>query len=90
MQVVLLGVCVGSGASGIDPLSEISLQPLAECTIPSDSVTMTCVASTESGRIFLGGKDGHLYEVQYRGGSGWQRRCSKVCHTGSLGGALAR
>ena len=33
--------------------------------IPSDWVSFLCVASTKSGRIFLGGQDGNLYELDY-------------------------
>jgi hypothetical protein len=32
------------------------------------------------GRIFLGGSDGHVYEVQYHATASWggRKRCSKV------------
>ncbi len=38
---------------------------LTNFVIPSDWVSFVSVASTESGRIFLGGQDGHLYELDY-------------------------
>eukprot|EP00934_Nitzschia_sp_Nitz4_P004018 Nitzschia sp. Nitz4//scaffold51_size120721//106099//111539//NITZ4_003747-RA/size120721-snap-gene-0.26-mRNA-1//1//CDS//3329553922//4008//frame0 len=34
-------------------------------TIPSDWVSFLSVASTSSGRIFLGGQDGNVYELDY-------------------------
>lgn len=40
-------------------------------TLPTDSTYMMCVAGTASGRIFLGGKDGCLYEFAYRADDGW-------------------
>lgn len=34
-----------------------------------------------SGRVFLGGSDGHLYELQYNAADSWGRkRCQKVLH----------
>ena len=36
-------------------------------TLPTDDVRMLCVSGTESGRIFLGGEDGCLYEMTYEG-----------------------
>jgi nuclear pore complex protein Nup155 len=38
-----------------------------------------------SGRIFLGGSDGHVYEVTYLAADRWrQKRCQKVKLTGGL------
>lgn len=34
--------------------------------LPTDGVTMMSVKSTAQGRIFLGGKDGCLYEITYQ------------------------
>ncbi|KAJ7534364.1 hypothetical protein O6H91_13G091000 [Diphasiastrum complanatum] len=90
VEIVLLGVCCSMSADGIDPYAEISLQPLPDYTIPTDGVTMTCVSTTENGRIFLGGRDGHVYELLYTTGMRWQSRCRKVCHTGGLGSLLSK
>ena len=80
MQIVLLGVCWGAGNSS-DPLNEINITPLPDYSISSDNVSMCSTACTPDGRIFLGGADGHLYEVLYNTGSGWrQKRCTKVSH----------
>ncbi|XP_024539269.1 nuclear pore complex protein NUP155-like [Selaginella moellendorffii] len=90
VELVLLGVCCGASSDGSDAFSELSLQPLPEYTVPTDGVTMTCVISTEKGRIFLGGRDGHIYELLYTTGLGWQSRCRKICHTGGFGSMLSR
>ncbi|KAH9297702.1 hypothetical protein KI387_029384 [Taxus chinensis] len=90
VELILLGVCCTSSVDGIDPYDEISLQPLPEYTIPSDGVTMTSVACTDKGQIFLAGRDSHIYELQYSTGSGWQKCCRKVCLMGGLGNLFSR
>uniref|UniRef100_A0A803KU81 Nuclear pore complex protein NUP155 n=1 Tax=Chenopodium quinoa TaxID=63459 RepID=A0A803KU81_CHEQI len=84
------GVCCSGTADGTDPYAELSLQPLSEYTIPSEGVTMTCITCTDKGRIFLAGRDGNIYELLYTTGSGWQKRCRKVCLTSGLGSVLSR
>ncbi|GAV66265.1 Nucleoporin_C domain-containing protein/Nucleoporin_N domain-containing protein [Cephalotus follicularis] len=90
VELILVGVCCSGGGDGADPYAEISLQPLPEYTIPSDGVTMTCITSTDKGRIFLAGRDGHIYELHYTTGSGWHKRCRKVCLTAGVGSVLSR
>ena len=42
-------------------------------------VSMCCVAGSPSGRIFLGGLDGHLHELCYAGSASmFSRRCYQV------------
>lgn len=89
-QLILVGVCCSGSSDGTDPYAEVSLQPLPEYTIPSDGVTMTCITCTDRGHIFLAGRDGHVYELQYTTGSGWQKRCRKVCLTAGLGSVISR
>nr|GMD16734.1 nuclear pore complex protein NUP155 [Ipomoea batatas] len=90
VELNLVGVCCSGSSDGIDPYSEVSLQSLPEYTIPSDGVTMSCIACTDSGHIFLAGRDGHIYGLQYTTGSGWQKRCRKVCLTAGLGSVISR
>ncbi|WVZ26524.1 hypothetical protein V8G54_005068 [Vigna mungo] len=90
VELILVGVCCSGGADGSDPFAEVTLQPLPEHTISSDGVTMTCVACTDKGRIFLAGRDGHIYEVLYSTGSGWQKRCRKICMTAGFGSVISR
>ncbi|XP_071902048.1 nuclear pore complex protein NUP155-like isoform X1 [Coffea arabica] len=89
-ELILLGVCCSGRGDGSDPYAEVVLQPLHEYRIPSDGVTMTCITCTDWGRIFLSGRDGHVYEMQYTTGSGWQKRCRKVCVTAGLGSVISR
>lgn len=90
VELILVGVCCSGRGDGSDPYAEVSLQPLPEYTIPSDGVTMTCITCTDKGHIFLAGRDGHIYEMHYTTGSGWQKRCRKVCLTAGLGSAISR
>ncbi|KAE9613889.1 putative nucleoporin, Nup155, WD40/YVTN repeat-like-containing domain-containing protein [Lupinus albus] len=90
VELTLVGVCCSGGADGSDPFAEVSLQPLPEYTVPSDGVTMTCVVCTDKGRIFLAGRDSHIYELIYSTGSGWQKRCRKICITAGLGSVISR
>ena len=41
---------------------EMQLLPEPLFTLSTDSTHMLCVKGTSSGRVFLGGKDGSLYE----------------------------
>jgi hypothetical protein len=55
----------GNGnANGFGPNGSLQLIPTT-FVVPTEDVTMYTVTSTSSGRIFLGGADGHLYEVAY-------------------------
>ncbi|GER37200.1 nuclear pore complex protein Nup155 [Striga asiatica] len=90
VELILVGVCCSARGDETDPYAEVSLQPLPEYTIPSDGVTMTCITCTDKGLIFLAGRDGHVYELQYTTGSGWQKRCRKVCLTAGLGSVISR
>ncbi|KAF8069564.1 NUP155 [Scenedesmus sp. PABB004] len=85
-QIVLLGVCTGpSRVGGGDAYEELSLQPMPLYSLPSDNTIMTCFASSAAGRIFLGGADGHVYELAYAASDSWrQRRCTKVRVTGGV------
>ncbi|KAG2542431.1 hypothetical protein PVAP13_9NG840300 [Panicum virgatum] len=90
VELVLAGVCCSASADGTDPYAELSLKPLPEYMIATDGVTMTCITCTDKGQIFLAGRDGHIYELQYTTGSGWRKRCRKVCLTTGIGSLLSR
>ncbi|KAL6543857.1 hypothetical protein OROGR_010354 [Orobanche gracilis] len=90
VELILVGVCCSGRGDETDPYAEVSLQPLPEYSVPSDGVTMTCITCTDRGLIFLAGRDGHVYELQYTTGSGWQKRCRKVCLTAGLGSVISR
>lgn len=100
VEIVLLGVAfqasrvppptAGRAAevagTGAGPVASDELQLLpTQLSVPSDNVSMLCIAGTASGRIFLGGSDGYIYEVQYRAEESWfSRRCRKIRHGGLL------
>ena len=44
----------------------MSLLPEPLFSISTDGVYLTCIESTNSGRIFMGGRDGCLYELIYQ------------------------
>lgn len=78
LQIVLLGVCCSSGGTA-DRFQELSLLQLPGYSMSADNVPMCAVASTADGRIFLGGSDGHLYELLYHSTDSWRhKRFSKV------------
>ena len=51
-------------------LEEMHLLPDPVFVLPTDGIAINTVVGTSSGRIFMGGRDGCLYEVTY------QVRCS--------------
>ena len=65
VDVVILGVTFTNGR-GDNVVDEIQLVPDPVSTIPTDGATVTAIAGTESGRIFLGSKDGAVYEIMYQ------------------------
>lgn len=67
--IFFLGFAVGS--LGHDDFAEMHLHPNPIFSIPSDNIYMTCMTGTQSGRIFLGGKDGCVYEVAYQVSVKW-------------------
>lgn len=75
-EIVILGATIQGG--------ELLLQPEPLFTLPTDGVPTTCIVGSASGRIFLGGGDGSLYEVAYSTGGWWfGSRCRKVNHSSS-------
>ena len=82
MQIALVGIHLSRDANGN---AEMKLVNLEHFRAPSDDVMMTTTTSTPEGRIFLGGNDGHLYELEYRNQSSWLRgRCNKVSKQTSM------
>ena len=53
-------------ASVTDTYGEMHLLPDPLFTLPSDNTSMLCVIGTGTGRIFMAGKDGCLYETLYQ------------------------
>eukprot|EP00658_Telonema_sp_P-2_P050721 TRINITY_DN3874_c0_g3_i14.p1 TRINITY_DN3874_c0_g3~~TRINITY_DN3874_c0_g3_i14.p1 ORF type:complete len:455 (+),score=107.91 TRINITY_DN3874_c0_g3_i14:55-1419(+) len=73
------------GQGTIPAKSKLVLQPTA-VNVSTDNVMMMCVTGTPEGRIFMGGRDGCLYELVYAVESNWSgtsRKCRKVNHSAS-------
>jgi len=56
--------------------SRVILQPTPVC-VSSDNVAMTRVVGSPDGRIFMGGRDGQVYELEYGIESGWSGTARK-------------
>ena len=55
----------GSNSNGSSSSSSPWTVVPTKFIIPSDWISFLCIASTKSGRIFLGGQDGNVYELDY-------------------------
>mgnify|MGYP005985667839 FL=1 len=64
VDIVVLGVTFTPGPHG--PLDEIQLIPEPVFTIPTDGSTISAIGSTAEGRLFLGSKEGCLFEIVYQ------------------------
>src|SRR5690242_1049006 len=50
---------------------------------------MLSIVGTNNGRIFMGGRDGCLYELYYQADDGWfSKKCRKINHSTSVIGSL--
>ncbi|KAI5633066.1 hypothetical protein NE865_14194 [Phthorimaea operculella] len=85
VEIVVLGVTFSSSkGDDTNGFEEIHLVPEPVFVLPTDGVPMMSVKSTAKGRIFLGGKDGCLYEITYQAQLGWfGKHCKKVNHSTS-------
>ena len=59
-----------SSASSTDPYCELHLLPEPLFCLPSDNISMISITGTCTGRIFLTGRDGCLYELLYQVNTG--------------------
>ncbi|KAF5276078.1 hypothetical protein FQA39_LY00874 [Lamprigera yunnana] len=81
-DIIVLGVTFNSSRN--NELHEIHLVPDPVFTIPTDGSTITTIVGTDLGRIFLGSKEGSLYEISYQAESSWfGKRCKKLNHSNS-------
>lgn len=83
LEITLLGVTVPE--SDTNSLATVLLIPDPVFKLSTDNVTLSVLAGTEDGRIFMGGNDGCIYEIVYQAEDGWfSRKCRKVNHSYSL------
>lgn len=91
IEVIVLGVTFGDTTKTISSPSrafvsstyeEMQLMNKPIFVINTDNIAISCVEGTADGRIFLGGRDGCLYEITYQAESNWfGKRCKKVNHS---------
>lgn len=81
VEILILGLtCNVENGEIVDLL----LIPEPIFSLPTDNVIMNIVQGTDSGRIFLGAKDGCLYEIQYQATETWySKKCKKINHSRS-------
>ncbi|XP_058446271.1 nuclear pore complex protein Nup154 [Malaya genurostris] len=90
IEIVILGVTFGdSNASPnrsiMSSTEEMQLLNKPIFVLNTDNVAITCIEGNTDGRIFLGGRDGCLYEISYQAESNWfGKRCKKVNHSQGL------
>lgn len=95
MEIVVLGVTFGDSTKTVcspnkslqnsTPYVEMQLMNKPIFVLNTDNVSIASIEGTADGRIFMGGRDGALYELQYQAESNWfGKRCRKVNHSQSL------
>ncbi|KXS19356.1 nucleoporin-domain-containing protein [Gonapodya prolifera JEL478] len=85
LEVFLLGITFSQTPDPDRPWKGGLVLYKTEMTTPSDDASITSIASTSIGRIFMGGSNGHLFELTYQAEEGWfTRKCQKVDHTSKL------
>lgn len=85
VDIVVLGVTFKKVQDGGGETDELHLTPEIIYTLSIDGVSITTIVGTDNGRIFLGGKDGCVYEIIYQKELGWWgKRCKKVNHSTGL------
>ncbi|KAI8579508.1 hypothetical protein K450DRAFT_241319 [Umbelopsis ramanniana AG] len=79
LEVILLGV--SAGRENALPGNTLYTTYLS---VPSDNVSMTSIHGSSTGRIFMTGSDGHVYEMEYQQNESWfRKRCRLINHTSS-------
>ena len=83
VEVVLLAISWDKNGSNL------KLIPTAY-TVPTDNIVMVKVIGSQSGRIFMAGTDGNMYELDYKSsqspwavvfGTGQTHKCQKINHS---------
>lgn len=92
IEIIVLGVTFGDTTKSVSTPSflsstfeEMQLMNKPIFVLNTDNIAITCIEGTSDGRIFLGGRDGCLYEICYQAESNWLgKRCKKVNHSQGL------
>ncbi|KAI9578642.1 hypothetical protein GQX74_009216 [Glossina fuscipes] len=95
IEIIILGVTFGDATKTVlspprsipsrTTFQEIQLMIKPIFTLDTDNVAINVLQGSNDGRIFLGGRDGNLYEIAYQAESTWfGKRCEKVNHSQSI------
>lgn len=88
VEIIVLGVTLSNQTLALSSsrvCDEMQLMNKPIFILGTDNVAITTIAGTGDSRIFLGGKDGCLYEIYYQTESSWfGKRCKKVNHSQSV------
>lgn len=71
VSVILIGVGVATEPVVNDDLRKTLKLYATDMTVSTKNVSMSCVAGTNAGRIFMAGSDGYLYELDYASTESW-------------------
>lgn len=83
-EIVVLGVNFTRQNNNAPLFEEMHLLPEPLFSYPTDNIYMCTFEGTDDGRIFLGGKDGAVYEFAYQAQDSWfSRKCRKINHSSS-------
>nr|XP_022900276.1 nuclear pore complex protein Nup155 [Onthophagus taurus]XP_022900277.1 nuclear pore complex protein Nup155 [Onthophagus taurus] len=81
-DIIVLGVTFTGTEE--NPTAEIQLVPDPVFSVPTEGAVITTIAGTSHGRLFLGGKDGSLFEISYQAETSWfGKRFKKINHSQS-------
>lgn len=79
-QVMLLPIVFPDNNKGVRGYMEI--HPCRDYTISTDNISMIKMVGTPSGRLFMCGEDGNIYEFDYTLSNGWfSKKARKLNHT---------
>ncbi|KAM7353005.1 nuclear pore complex protein Nup154 [Cochliomyia hominivorax] len=92
IEIIVLGVTFGDTTKTISSpakniqstatFEEMQLMNKPIFILSTDNVSINIVVGSQNGRIFLGGRDGCLYEISYQAESSWfGKRCKKINHS---------
>lgn len=99
IEIVILGVTFGDSSKTLSsPLRsatsstntsssyhEMQLMNKPIFILNTDNVAITTIKGTSDNRIFLGGRDGSLFEIGYQSDASWfGKRCKKINHSQSV------
>lgn len=85
IEVIVLGVTFDDQSIPRTKANGMHLMNKPLFVLATDNISINVIQGTDDGRIFLGGRDGCLYEIDYHSESSWfGKRCKKINHSQGL------